>query len=49
VFRNTISEEVHEEIENFVQQAKTYYTCSGEIPRLVGVMRAADIFWNNDR
>jgi hypothetical protein len=36
-------------MENFDQQAKTFYTGSCEIPRLVGVMRAADLFWNNDR
>jgi hypothetical protein len=40
---------VVEEMEKCAEDAKTYYHASGDIFKHVGILRAADLFWNKER
>ncbi len=41
--------DVVEEMEKCAEDAKAYYHASGDIFKHVGILRAAEIYWNKER
>jgi hypothetical protein len=46
VFSNEGREEVLAEMKSMQEMGTTYYSASGDLYKLAGVLRAADIYWN---
>jgi hypothetical protein len=44
--RNEGREECLKELSTMEKEGETFYAASGEVLKLSGVLRAADIFWN---
>jgi hypothetical protein len=49
MFRVESREEVLQELRSMAEMGSNFYSSSGDLHRLAGVLRAADIFWNTSK
>jgi hypothetical protein len=49
MFRESGQEEVQKELQKFTTDGETFYSESGDLYKHVGLLRAADIFWNKEK